>query len=109
MPDDQPLDPQAAAHIARVRRLMMIASATTFLALAVVLAVIGYRLFHLGGSAPAAPDIAVQIPPGAKVLSTVIAEGRIAVTVEVNGAAEVLIFDLATHKPLGQIRLTPRR
>ncbi|HWC92636.1 MAG TPA: hypothetical protein VG475_05905 [Pseudolabrys sp.] len=41
MPDDQPLDPQAAAHIARVRRLMMIASATTFLALAVVLAVIG--------------------------------------------------------------------
>ncbi len=86
MPDDQPLDPQAAAHIARVRRLMMIASATTFLALAVVLAVIGYRLFHLGGSAPAAPaNLAAPLPAGAKVLSSAVGEGRIVLTVEIDG------------------------
>ena len=38
MSDDvKPLDPEQAAAIARIRRLMMIASATTFIAIAVVL------------------------------------------------------------------------
>jgi hypothetical protein len=107
MPDDQPLDPQAAAHIARVRRLMMIASATTFLALAVVLAVIGYRLFKLGGSAPAAPaNLTAPLPAGAKVLSSAVGEGRIVLTVEIDGAIELRSFDLNTLKPLGTLRLT---
>ena len=106
MPDDQPLDPQAAAHIARVRRLMMIASATTFLALAVVLAVIGYRLFKLGGSAPAAPaNLAAPLPAGAEVLSSAVGEGRIVLTVEIDGAIELRSFDLNTLKPLGRLRL----
>lgn len=106
MPDDQPLDPQAAAHIARVRRLMMIASATTFLALAVVLAVIGYRLFHLGGSVPATANLAAPLPAGAKVLSSAVGEGRIVLTVEIDGAIELRSFDLNTLKPLGTLRLT---
>ena len=106
MPDDQPLDPQAAAHIARVRRLMMIASATTFLALAVVLAVIGYRLFKLGGSAPAPANLAAPLPAGAKVLSSAVGEGRIVLTVEIDGAIELRSFDLNTLKPLGRSRLT---
>jgi hypothetical protein len=105
MPDDQPLDPQAAAHIARVRRLMMIASATTFLALAVVLAVIGYRLFKLGGSAPVPTNLAAPLPAGAKVLSSAVGEGRIVLTVEIDGAIELRSFDLNTLKPVGRVRL----
>ena len=50
--DEKPLEPAAARAVAQVRRLMMIASATTFVAVAVVLGVIGYRVFKAEGSAP---------------------------------------------------------
>ena len=50
--DEKPLDPEAARVVAKVRRLMMIASATTFIAVAVVLGVIGYRVFRAEGRAP---------------------------------------------------------
>ena len=106
MPDDQPLDPQAAAHIARVRRLMMIASATTFLALAVVLAVIGYRLFKLGGSAPAPnANIAAALPAGAEVVSTAIGDGRLAVTIKKSGCLETRLYDLKTLQAAGRLDL----
>ena len=45
--EEKPLDPEAARAVAQVRKLLMIASATTFIAVAVVLGVIGYRVFHL--------------------------------------------------------------
>jgi hypothetical protein len=106
---DKAIDPQAAAAIARVRRLMVIASATTFLAVAFVLGVIGYRLFHWQGSPPvppAAPDIAAALPAGAKVLSSAVGDGRIVLTVEVGGAVELFTYDLNTLKPLGRQKLT---
>ena len=84
---------------------MMIASVTTFLAVAAVLGVIGYRIFHLGESAPPPPPQAVPaLPAGAKVLSSAVGEGRIVLTVEVNGAIELYSFDLATLRPLGHAR-----
>ena len=49
--NEKPLDPEAARIVARVRRLMMIASMTTFVAVAVVLGVIGYRFFRMEGRA----------------------------------------------------------
>jgi hypothetical protein len=113
MSDEQPLDPEAAKAIAKVRRLMMIASATTFIALAVVLAVIGYRVFRWQGSAqpvppgPPVPETALSLPAGAKVLSSAIGEGRVVLTVEVAGAIELRSFDLNTLKPLGSVRLAP--
>ena len=102
--DDKPLNPQAERAIAKVRRLMLIASLTTFLAIGAVLMVIGYRLFHSGGSAPPAADISVALPAGAKVISTAIGEGRLAVTIELDGKSEVRLFDLATLKPAGSIK-----
>ncbi|HEY2758001.1 MAG TPA: hypothetical protein VGJ01_19940 [Pseudolabrys sp.] len=113
MSDETPFDPEAAKAIAKVRRLMMIASATTFIALAVVLAVIGYRVFRSQGSAqavppgPPVPEATASLPAGAKVLSTAIGEGRVVLTVEVGGAVELRSFDLNTLKPLGSVRLTP--
>ena len=112
MSDDAPIDPQAAAAIAKVRRLMVIASVTTFVAVAFVLVVIGYRLFHLEGSAPAAPeafvDVTAALPPGARVISTAATSEHIVVTIEAGGAVEVLTFDPDTLKPLGRLRLSPK-
>ena len=100
--------PEAERAIAKVRRLMMIVSATTFVALAVVLIIIGYRVFHLGGSAPepvAFVDVSAALPAGAKVLSTAVGADHIVVTIEVNGAVQILTFDPDTLKPLGRLQL----
>jgi hypothetical protein len=106
--DEKPLDPAAAEIVAKVRRLMMIASMTTFVAVAVVVGVIGYRVFKAGGSAPpAAADVTATLPAGAKVVSTAIGEGRIVLTVEVAGTIELRTFDVTTLAPLGKVRLVP--
>ena len=107
---EKPLDPEAERAVAQVRKLMMIASATTFIAVAVVLGVIGYRVFHLEGRAPqaAAFDVAAVLPAGAKVVSTAIGEGRIVLTVEIAGVIELRTFDLNTLKPLGSLRMVPK-
>ena len=108
--DEKPLDPEQAAYFAKIRRLMMIVSIVTFAAVGVVLAVIGYRVFHLQGSAPQAGTgmVAANMPAGAKVLSTAAGDGRFVLTVEIGGAVEILSFDLTTLKPLGRLRLAPQ-
>jgi hypothetical protein len=111
MSDEKSLDPQAALFVAKARRLLMIASATTFLAVGVVLAVIGYRVFHLGGSGESAPrfaDVTAALPAGAKLISTAVGSDHIVVTIEVAGRVEVLTFDPDTLKPLGRLRLEPQ-
>ena len=106
--DEKPLDPEAARFVAKVRRLMTIAIATTFLAIAVVIGVIGYRVFRVEGSAPVAPDLAAALPAGAKVISTVVGDGRIVLTIDLAGTTELRIFDLNTLKARGRIRLAPQ-
>ena len=75
--DDKPLDPTAAGIVARVRWLMLISGATTFIGVAAILGVIGYRVFKSEGSAGAA---------------------------DINGAIEVRTFDLRTLRPVGRLR-----
>jgi len=106
--DEKPLDPEAARIVAKVRRLMMTASLTTFIAVAVVMGVIGYRVFRNEGRVQQLPTISPVLPAGAKVLSSAIGEGRLVLTVEVNGAIELLSFDLDTLKPVGRTRLAPQ-
>ncbi len=102
--DEKPLDPEAARFVAKVRRLMLIASATTFLAVAVVLAVIGYRVYHFGGSPPPALSVGpATLPAGAKVISTAIGDGQLAVTIETAAGIEIRIFDARTLKPAGRL------
>jgi hypothetical protein len=106
MSDERSLSPEAERAIRRVRRLMMIASVTTFLAVAAVLVVIGYRVSSLGESAPPpSADMTTVLPANAKVVSSAVGEGRIVLTVEVDGAVELYSFDLNTLRPLGHIRL----
>jgi hypothetical protein len=112
MNSEKPLDTDAAAAIARVRRLMMIASVTTLVAVGAVLAVIGYRVFHWQGSGQPVVTVSEQdagLPADAKILSSAVGEGRLVLTVEVGDAIELRSFDLATLKPIARMRLTPAR
>ena len=102
---EKPLDPEAARVVAKVRRLMMIATMTTFIAVAAVIAVIGYRVFKGEERVQVLQSVSATLPAGTKVLSSAIGEGRVVLTVEVNGAIELLSFDLNTLRPLGRVRL----
>jgi hypothetical protein len=104
--DEKTLDPEGARIVAKVRRLMMIASLTTFTAVAVVIGVIGYRVFRGEGRAQPISAVSPTLPAGAKVLSSAVGEGRLVLTVDINGAIELLSFDLNTLTPLGRTRLT---
>jgi hypothetical protein len=109
MSDDQtPLNPDAAAAIAKVRRMMLIIMTTTFVAIGVVLFVIGYRLFHGKESAPSFADVTATLPAGANVLSTAVSGDHIVVTIEIGGVTELRTFDPDTLQPLGRLRLKPK-
>ena len=100
--DEAPLDPAAARIVAKVRWLMLIAGATTLLAIAALIGVIGYRVFKAEGSAPA--DVTALLPKGTRVIAAAVAEDRIAVTLDVGGAIEIRTFDVKTLKPTGRLR-----
>jgi hypothetical protein len=104
--DNKPLDPAAAAMVARVRRLMLISGATTLVAIAAVVFVIGYRVFRAEGSAaPAANiDVTALLPRGARVVAISAAGDRIVVTVEMAGSLEARTFDARTLAPTGRLR-----
>jgi hypothetical protein len=109
MPDDNKMpDPQAAAAIARVRRLMMVIMGATFGALAIIFLIIGYKLSNVPESAPAFADVTEMLPAGARVVSTAIGNDHIVVTVEIGGVTELRTFDPDTLKPLGRLRLEAR-
>jgi hypothetical protein len=108
MSDQRPLDPEAAAAIARVRRMMIIIITATFVAIGLVLVVIGYRVSHMGESAASFADVTEALPAGAKVVSTAIGNDHIIVTIELNGVTELRTFDPDTLKPLGRLRLEQR-
>src|SRR5499433_3234608 len=99
--DDKPLDPAAAKIVARVRWLMLISGVTTFVGVAAILGVIGYRMFRAEGSAAPA-DVTALLPKGARIVSTTVGEDRIAVTLEVGGATEIRTFDLKTLRQTGR-------
>jgi hypothetical protein len=102
-PDDAPLDPAAAKMVAKVKWLMLISGVTTMVAIAAVIGVISYRVFKAEGSV-ASVDVTALLPKGARIVSTAVAEDRIAVTVDIGGATEIRTFDLRTLKPVGRLR-----
>jgi hypothetical protein len=101
--DEKPLDPAAARIVAKVRWLMLISSLTAFVGVAAILGVIGYRVFKSEGSVAAA-DVTALLPKGARIVTTAVAEDRIAVTLDVGGAIEIRTFDLKTLRQIGRLR-----
>ena len=97
-------DQPAARMMARVRWLMIISGLTTLIAIAAVIAVIGYRVFRAGESAQPSVEGTVVLPKGAVVISTAVAEGRIVVMYDIAGATEIRTFDVKTLKETGRIR-----
>ena len=106
--DQKPLPPNAAAAIGKVRRMMIIIMTATFVAIGLVLAVIGYRFSQVKESAPSFADVSEALPPGAKVLSTAVGADHIVVTIEAGGIVELRTFDPDTLRPLGRLRLVPK-
>jgi hypothetical protein len=98
----QPAESEAGRVVARARFMMLISALTTALAVAAVLAVIGLRMFHAGGSA--ATDDTILLPKGARVISTSASAGRVAVLIELDGAHELRTFDIKTLKETGRLR-----
>jgi hypothetical protein len=103
--DEKPLDPEAARIVAKVRRLMMIASLITFIAVAAVIGIIGYRVSLKEGRVQPAPDANAPWPVDARIVSSAMNDERLALTIETPDGLEVRYFDLKTFKPLGRLRL----
>jgi len=104
-PDGEALDPASARVLTKVRRLMAVSVAFTALAVAAVLGVIGYRVFTSEGSRPA-PDVGVQLPRGAKIVTAAASGDRVVLTIEIGQETELRLFDLQTLQPRGRIRIT---
>ena len=94
-----------AGLAARVRLMMLISGLTTLIAIAAVIGVIGYRIYHSGGSAagPVAEGI-VTLPKTARVMATGVAGDRIVVTLDIGGATEIRTFEAKTLKEAGRLR-----
>ena len=104
--DDKPLDPAQARFIAKVRWLMLLSGFATALGIAVVIGVIGYRVFGSGGSAAQA-DVTALLPKGAKIVTVAVSGDRIAVTLDIGGSVEIRTFDLQTLRPTGRLKFAP--
>ena len=98
---------EQAAMFARVRRMMLIAGATTGIAVAAVLFAVGYRLYKSEPSvttAATAVDVTAALPKGAKIVATAVAGDRLVVTLDIGGATEIRTFDARTLKPAGKLK-----
>jgi Family of unknown function (DUF6476) len=104
--DEKPLDPMQARIVAKVRWLMLLSGVATVIGIAAVIGVIGYRFFRFQGSVPPI-DMIAQLPKGARILQTAVASGRIAVTVDIGGTTEILLYDLKTLHAVGRLKLAP--
>jgi len=98
---------EQAVLFARVRRMMLIASLTTAVAISAVLVAVGYRLFKSEGSAQATiRDVTEMLPKGARITSTAVAGDRLVLTLDIGGTTEIRTFDAQTLKPAGRLRFT---
>jgi hypothetical protein len=103
--DEEPLTPSQARIVARVRWLMLISGFATVLGIAVVVGIVGYRMFRSAGTPTAgASDVIALLPKGAKIASTAAAGDALIVTIELGGATEIRSFDARTLAPLGRLR-----
>jgi len=100
---EEELTPEQVQLIARVKRLMALPLLIMAAGFLTVFGVIGYRLYFKTPPRPS-PTIerVMNLPRGARVISTTVNDGNIVVTVETGGVTEVLMYDLATMQPTGR-------
>jgi len=104
-PESPAVAGEAARMVARARWLLIVSGFTTMIAIVAVIAVIGYRIFHAGGTGAGVPaEATIALPKGARVIATAVAADRIVVTLDVGGVSEIRTFDVKTLKETGRIR-----
>ncbi len=103
MSDQNAIDAQGEQVVARIRRLMTISLALTIVAIAIVIGIIGYRVFRNEGSARPAAEVTAMLPKGARITQTAVSEDRIVLTIEAGGSVEIRTFDLKTLQPAGRL------
>ena len=86
-----------------MRWLILMSGLATLLGKAVVIGVIGFKVYRSGGTAAPA-EVTATLPKGAKIMATAVTDDRIAVTIELAGTVEVRTFDLKTLRPTGRLR-----
>ena len=111
--DGEPLSPDQARMVKRVKWLMLLSGFATILGIVVVLIVAGYHLFHSpapSGGASADPassagqGLTALLPKGARIIATMTAGDAVIVTIEAGGATEIRSFDAKTLRPLARLR-----
>jgi hypothetical protein len=102
--DEKPLNPEQERLVARVRWMSMLSGVATLIGIAVVIGVVGYRIFRSDGSVTTAAEVVAMLPKGAKVISTATAGERIIVTIDVQGLTEIRAFDARSLQPAGRLR-----
>jgi len=90
--------------VARVRWMSMLSGVATLIGIAVVIGVVGYRIFRSEGSVATSAEIVAMLPKGARVVATATAGDRIIVTVDIQGSTEIRAFDARTLQPAGRLR-----
>jgi hypothetical protein len=100
--DDEPLDPAQARVVRRLRGLMLFSGLVMVGGFLVVFGVIAYRL-SAGAERGRSAESNVSLPKGARVVSTAVSEGKLLITIEIAGATEVRVYDLATLEPRGRM------
>ena len=107
--DDEELTPEQARVISRVRRLMLVPLLVMIVGFLTVFGVIAYRLSAGGERGRPQVEKVLNLSRGARVISTSVDNNKLAVTIEVGGGTEVLLYDLETMQPAGRfvIKTTP--
>ena len=98
---DKPLSPEQALLVARVRRLMVVSGFATLLGIAVVIGVIGYRVFRSDGSVR---DVTALLPRGARIVQTAVAGDTVVLTLDIGGVTEIRSFEARTLRPTARLR-----
>lgn len=99
--DEKPLDPAQAKIVAKVRWLMLLSGLATVIGIAVVVGVIGVKLFRGGTTAS---DVTALIPKGAKIVQTTVAGDYVVVTFDIGGTTEIRSFEARTLRQVGRLR-----
>ena len=97
----KPLSPEQASLVSRVRWLMLVSGVATLLGIAVVIGVIGYRVFRNDGSTK---DVTALLPKGAKIVQTAATGDYVVVTLDIGGATEIRTFEAKTLRLVARVR-----
>jgi hypothetical protein len=102
--DDEPLDPAQVRVVRRLRGLMLFSGLIMVGGFIVVFGVIAYRL-SAGTERGKSAESNVSLPKGARVVATAVSGDKLLITIEIAGATEVRIYDLATLEPRGRLTI----